>query len=146
MSMFHFDCSDAVSGMKIWNYHKCRNLSNDIKIWNYNKCRNLSNDIDCLKNQITEFHDILCVKVQKQKDFYSNISRKSRITNLKIHNIIVSLVILVAAAQTPLLLMMTLRMALLLPVHIIKEMDYQNSFHYLPHMIAACLVPVVHVQ
>ena len=121
MSVFHSDCSDAVSGMKIWNY---------------NKCRNLSNDIDCLKNQITEFHDILSVKVKKQKDFYSNI-RKSRITNLEINHIINSLVILLAVAQTPLLLMMTLRMALLLPVHIIKEMDYQNSFHYLPQMKAA---------
>ena len=63
MSVFHSDCSDAVSGMKMWNY---------------NKCRNLSNDIDCLKNQVTEFHDILFVKVQKQKDFYFNISRKLR--------------------------------------------------------------------
>ena len=58
MSMFHSECSDAVSG-KI--------------IWNCNKCRNVSNDIDCLKNQITELHDILSVMVQKQKDFYSNI-------------------------------------------------------------------------
>ena len=130
MSVFHSDCSDAVSGMKIWNY---------------NKCRNLSNDIDCLKKQITEFHDILSVKVKKQKDFYSNISRKSRITNFEINNIINSLVMLLAAAQTP-LLMMTLRMALLLPVHIIQDMDYQNSIHYLPQMKATCLVPLVCVQ